>query len=122
MLRLLLNWVLSALALIITSKLVPGLIINGFGAALWAVIVIGFVNATLGLLLKVITFPLTLLTLGIFWIIINAFMLKLASWFAPGFYVQGFWAAFIGAIVLMLVNMILKWAIGTSRRHERQYR
>lgn len=111
MLRLLINWLLSALALLIVARVVPGFHVSGFGAALWAVIVIGFVNATLGLFLKLITLPLTVLTLGIFWFVINALMLELASVFVPGFRVTSFGAAFLGAIVLTLVNMLLKWLV-----------
>jgi putative membrane protein len=113
--RLLLNWILSALAVIIVSKIVPGFIVTGFVAALIAALVIGLVNATLGFVVKVITFPLTVLTLGIFWLIINAIMLELASVFVPGFHIRSFGAAFWGAIVLSLVNMLLKWIAGTDR-------
>src|SRR5262245_1610534 len=100
--RLLLNWVLSALAVWIVAHIVPGISVSGPMAALLAARVIGFVNATLGLVIKVITFPLTLLTLGLFWFVINALMLKFASALVPGFEVRGFVAAFIGAIVLSL--------------------
>ncbi len=118
MLRLLINWVLSALALMIVARVVPGFYIAGFGWALIAAIVIGFVNATLGLFLKVVTFPLTILTLGIFWLVINALMIEVASAFVPGFRVAGFGAAFWGAIVLAIVNLLLRAVAGTSRREE----
>jgi len=91
---------------------VPGFVVRGFGTALIAAVVIGLVNATIGLALKILTFPLTILTLGIFWLIINALMLMLASAFVPGFKVQGFLPAFLGAIVLSLVNMVLHWIVG----------
>ena len=107
--RLLLNWLLSAISLLIVSYFVPGFYLRGFMAALIAAVVIGLVNATIGLFLKIVTFPLTLLTLGIFWLVINALMLMLASKFlAPHFVVTGFGPAFIGAIALSLVNMVLK--------------
>ncbi len=106
--RLLLNWVLSAVAVWIVAQLVPGIHVSGAAAALIAALVIGFINATIGALLKIITFPLTLLTLGVFWFVINALMLKLASALVPGFQVHGFLAAFIGAIVLSVVNLVLK--------------
>ena len=77
--RLLLNWLLSAISLLIVSKVVPGFHVHGFAAALIAALVIGLVNATLGFFLKIITLPLTLLTLGIFWWVINALMLMFAS-------------------------------------------
>jgi len=107
--RLLLNWLLSAIALLIVSYLVPGFHVEGFKAALIAAVVIGLINATLGVILKFVTLPLTLLTLGVFWWVVNAFMLMLASkLLAPGFVVSGFFAAFLGAIVLSLVNMVLR--------------
>ena len=106
--RLLLNWVLSALAVWIMAQLVPGISVHGPVAALIAALAIGFINATLGALLKVLTFPLTLVTLGLFWFVINGLMLELASAVVPGFQVRGFWAAFVGAIVLSLVNLLLK--------------
>ncbi len=114
--RLLINWVLSALAVWIVSRIVPGISVSGPMAALIAALVIGLINATLGALLKIITFPLTLLTLGLFWFVINALMLELASaLLAPGFRVRTFTAAFIGAIVLSLVNMVLKWLVNPPR-------
>lgn len=106
--RLLLNWLLSAIGLLIVSHVIPGFYVRDFTAALIAALVIGLVNATLGLLLKIITLPLTILTLGIFWWVINALMLLFASNFVPGFAVHGFWAAFWGAVVLSLINMLLK--------------
>ncbi len=106
--RLLLNWVLSAVAVWVVAQVVPGVHVNGPAAALIAALAIGFINATLGALLKIVTFPLTLITLGLFWFVINALMLELASAVVPGFNVRGFGAALIGAIVLSLVNLVLK--------------
>jgi putative membrane protein len=112
--RLLLNWVLSAVAVWIMAQLVPGIHVNGAVAALIAALAIGFINATIGAILKVITFPLTLLTLGVFWFVINALMLELASAVVPGFQVRGFFAAFVGAIVLSLINLVLKAIVRPS--------
>ncbi len=114
MLRMLLHWVVMALAVWITSRVVPGFYVDGAGAALIAAVVIGLVNATIGLFLKIITFPLTLLTFGLFWFVINAIMLELASAFVPGFHITTFGAAFIGAIVLTVVNTLLKWLVMPS--------
>src|ERR1700686_1700177 len=114
--RLLLNWVLSALAVWIVAQLGIGVSVRGAGAALGGALVIGFINATIGALLKILTFPLTLLTLGLFWLVINALMLELASaLLSPGFEVRGFLAAFLGAILLSLVNMILKAIVMPTR-------
>lgn len=119
MIRLLVNWFFSALALMIVAHVVPGFYVSSFGAALVAALVIGLINATLGLFLKIVTLPLTILTLGGFMLVINAFMLMLASSLLRGFEVHGFGAAFIGGIVLALVHMILRWLF---RRSERQPR
>jgi putative membrane protein len=108
MLRLIAHWVLSALCILLVARFVPGFVIQGFATALLAAIIIGFVNGTIGLLLKILTFPLIILTFGIFWIIINALMLKFASLFVPGFYVQGFAPAFWGAIILSLLNIAVR--------------
>jgi putative membrane protein len=115
MLRMLLHWIVTALAVWITSRLISGFYVSGAEAALIAAVVIGLVNATLGLFLKVITFPLTILTLGLFWFVINAVMIELASQFVPGFHIASFAAAFWGGIVLSLVNMLLKWLVLPSK-------
>jgi putative membrane protein len=108
MTRLIAHWILSALCILLVARFVPGITVHGFGTALLAAVIIGFVNGTLGFLLKILTFPLIVLTFGIFWIIINALMLKFASFFVPGFYVQGFAPAFWGAIILSLLNITIR--------------
>jgi putative membrane protein len=113
--RLLLNWVLSALAVWIVAQVVPGVHVSGVTAALIAALAIGFINATIGAVLKILTFPLTLITLGLFWLVINGLMLELAAAVVPGFQVHGFLAAFLGAIVLSLVNLVLKGIIMPSK-------
>jgi putative membrane protein len=115
--RLLVNWLLSAISLLIVARFMPGFYLHGFTAALLAALVIGLVNATLGLFLKIITLPLTFLTLGLFWWVINALMLLVASaLLSPSFRVAGFWPAFLGAIVLSLVNMILRAVVRDLER------
>lgn len=115
--RHLINWILSALAVWVVAQLVHGFHVTGAAAAMVAALVIGLVNATLGVLLKIVTFPLTILTLGIFWLVINALMLELASAIlTPSFHVDTFGAAFVGAIILSLVNMLFRWLAGTSKR------
>ena len=114
--RLLLHWILSAVAVWIVAHVVPGISVSGPMAALIAALVIGLVNATLGLLLKIITFPLTILTLGLFWFVINALMLELAAYLVRGFQVRGFEAAFLGAIVLCVVSALLQWTFMPRRR------
>ena len=107
MVRLLLKWLLYAFALLVTARLVPGFHVRSITAALIAVLVIGLLNMTLGLLLKLITLPLGILTLGLFFLVINALILKLAGNVVPGFYVATWTAALIGALVLALLHMLL---------------
>ena len=106
--RMILNWFLSALSLMIVAQVVRGFNVTDFKAALIAALVIGLVNATVGLFVKIVTFPLTLVSLGVFWFVINALLLELAAVFVPGFKIEGFIPAFFGAIVLSLVNLFLK--------------
>jgi putative membrane protein len=109
MLRLLLNWLFSAILLLVVSRVVPGFEVASFKAALIAALVVGLVNATLGLVLKVLTFPLTIATFGVFLLVINALMLMFASHFVSGFAIHGFWPAFLGAVLLSLLHMLVKW-------------
>lgn len=107
MVNLLLKWILSALALLAVTYIVPGFRVANLPSALVAVLVIGFLNMTLGLLLKAITFPLAILTLGLIFLVVNAIMLLIASKITPGLHISSFGAAFIGAAVLAVVHMIL---------------
>jgi putative membrane protein len=108
MVNLLVHWLLSAVCLLLVARLVPGIIVTGLGTALIAAVVIGLVNGTLGALLKLLTFPLSVLTFGIFWLVINSLMLKLAAVFVPGFEVRGFWPAFWGGVILSFLNLIVR--------------
>jgi putative membrane protein len=108
MLKILLHWLLSAVSLIIVSKLVPGFVVRGIGPALIAALVIGLLNATVGLLLKIITFPISILTLGLFLLVINAIMILVASSIVGGFTVSGMVPAFWGALALAILGMIFR--------------
>ena len=116
MLRLLVQWLLYALALLVVSSLVPGFDVWGLGPALVAALVIGLLNATVGFFLKVITFPISILTLGIFLLVINGLMILLASKLVHGFHVYGFVPAFWGAVVLALLGMLIRAVTEGNRR------
>jgi len=105
--RLLLHWVLSALSLMLVAHFVPGFYVKNFLYAMLAAVVIGLINATLGAILKVLTFPLSVVTLGLFLLVINALMLKLAAAVVPGLEVSGFWPAFWAALLLAILGMII---------------
>ena len=107
------NWLLSALALWLVAQIIPGMQIRSYGTALVATVVIGLVDFTLGPILRFIAFPITFLTLGLFRLVINALLLKLASLFTPGFRIDGFLSALLGSLVLAIVTGLLQslaWA------------
>jgi putative membrane protein len=92
----------------IVAHLVSGFTVSSFGTALLASLIIGLVNATIGLVVKILTLPLTIVTLGLFLLVVNALMLMLAASIVPGFHIQGFLPAFLGAIVLAVVGTVLR--------------
>jgi putative membrane protein len=108
MIQLLLKWILGALALLAVTYIVPGFRVVSLPSALVAVLVIGFLNMTLGLLLKLITFPFAILTLGLLFLVINALMLMLAAKITPGLQIASFGVAFIGALVLAVVHVVIE--------------
>src|SRR5579859_7761265 len=105
--HLLVTWLVSALALWIVARIIPGIFVRDFGSAFIAAAVIAIVDAVAGPALRFITFPITVLTLGLFRLVINAFLLKLASLFTPGFKVHGFLSAVLGALVLTILTSLL---------------
>ena len=108
MLYLIVSWFLGALSLMIVAYVVPGFVVHSFGAALVAALVIGLINSTLGVLLKILTLPLTIVTFGFFLFVINALILGMVSGLVGGFAVESFGAALVGAIVLALVSTLLR--------------
>ena len=107
MTNLLLRLFLNATALFLTTLLVPGLHLERLSTAIWAALVWGLVNTLIRPILSFFTIPLQLLTLGIFTLIINAFMLLLTAKLVPGFSINSFASAFLGALVLSLISIIL---------------
>jgi len=112
--RLLLRWIVIAIALAVAAWTVPGIEVtgqNGTIAVLLMAIVFGIVNAFIRPLITLLSCPLVLLTLGLFTLVINGICFSLASWFAQslgiGFVVNGFWPAFWGAIVVSIVSFLL---------------
>jgi putative membrane protein len=111
MLHAIMGWFVSALALFLVAQIIPGIQVRSFGTALIATIVIALVNGTVGIVLKILTFPLTLITLGLFLLVVNALLLKLSSMLVPGFKVHGFLNALIGSIVLTILNTTLRYFV-----------
>ena len=117
--RLLLHWILSALAMLLVAHFVPGFYVRGFAAALIAAAVYGLINATLGLVIKVLTFPLSIVTLGIFLLVVNALMLQFAAALLPGIEVRGFWPAFWAALLLAVLGMMIRGLLPDRDRRAR---
>lgn len=114
--KLLVRWLINAVALMVIAYFVQGFYVRSFLDALIAAVIIGLINSTLGLFLKILTFPFTLVTFGLFLIVINAVMLKMAASISPGFTVATWKAAFIGAILLSLITSFLHWLLKDERR------
>lgn len=106
------HWILSGVALLIVANVVSGIQVDSFGSALIAALVIGFVSATVGLILKIMLLPFIVLTLGVVYFLINGLMLMLASAFVPGFRVYGFVPAVLGSILLTVVDYLLNRLAG----------
>jgi putative membrane protein len=106
MLGLLLRWVLSAFALVLTAKIVPGITATGITPIFIAAIVLGLVNAIVRPILVFFTLPLTFITLGLFLLVINAITFGLAAWLVPGFSVAGFVPALLGSIVMSILSFV----------------
>ena len=101
------HWLLSGVALLIVSWILPGIEVDGFAAALIAALVFGLVSATLGAILKIVLLPFIIVTLGIVYFLINGLMLKLTSEFVRGFRVRGCLPAVLGAVLLTVFDYVL---------------
>jgi len=108
--------IVYTLALLLAANLIPGIRLDSLTAALVAGLLLGLINAIVRPILVVLTFPITLLTLGLFLLVLNAFCLWLVSVFVSGFRVAGFWPAFWGALLVSVVSWILTALISDSGR------
>src|SRR3954451_24005176 len=108
-----------AVGLWVASKIVPGVTISDAWSLLGAALILGLVNAVVRPVVIVMTLPLTVLTLGLFLLVINAAMLSFVAWLLDGMTVDGFWSAFFGAIVVSLVSWLASAFIGGRGRVER---
>jgi putative membrane protein len=103
---LLLRWLLNTLALFVVVTIVPGFHYHSIVSLAIAALILGLLNAIVRPILFFLTLPLTIVTLGLFLIVLNAVMLELTAWLAPGFRIDDFVAAIIGAIVLAIISWI----------------
>lgn len=106
--KFLIDWIISAAVIFVLAYVLPGVSVTGYVAALGAAIIIGLANATVKPLLIILTFPITIVTLGLFLLVINALVILLAAWLVPGFGVDGFWWALLFGVILSVVNITRK--------------
>jgi len=107
MLGFILKFVLTAVLVYGLSKILPGVVLNGFGSALILVVVLGILNAVVKPILKILGFPITVLTLGLFLLVINVIIVKLADFLMTSFDVHGLLNALLFSIALSLVNSVV---------------
>jgi putative membrane protein len=113
--RLILVWLINACALLAVAYLMPSIQVASFGSALIAALVLGLVNTLLRPLLILLTLPVTVLTLGLFLVVLNGLMFWLAGSLLEGFVVGGFWSAVFGAILYSIFSSILSSLLPTGK-------
>lgn len=114
----LVHWATTAVALGVTAWVLPGVRISSLAALLVAALALGFVNAVIKPLLLLLTLPFTVLTLGLFYFVVNGLSFAFAAWLVPGFGVRSFWSAILGALLVGIVS----WFIGSFRQVEPEQR
>ena len=105
--RLLLLWILNAVALLAVTYLLPSIQVDGFGSALLAALVLGFINTLVRPVLALLTLPITVITLGVFYLVLTGLLFWLASALLPGFQVGGFVSALLGALLYGVIAWVL---------------
>ncbi len=110
--KLLLRWLLNAIGLWVATVIIPGVAASGWQPLVVAALLLGLVNALVRPVLVLLTFPITLLTLGLFLVVINACMLLLVAWLVPGFAIDGLlWAGVLAALWMSLFGLSTQWAV-----------
>jgi putative membrane protein len=110
--------VVVGIGLWLASKIVPGVDFNSTGTLIAAALLLGVINAIVRPVIVILTLPITLLTLGLFLLVINALMIMLVAWFLPGFLVAGFWSAIFAAVIVSLTSWVMSGWIGPRGRVE----
>lgn len=113
---LIIRWFVNALALMLVAHLYSGVIVDGIQGALIAALVLGLVNAVIRPILIFLTFPVTLVTLGLFIFVINAFLFWLVAEFVPGFSVRGFVAALVGSLMFSVITIVTSWFLPDGKK------
>jgi putative membrane protein len=117
-----LRLLITALGLWVADRLLPGIVITGTGSLIVSALLLGIVNAVIRPIILILTLPLTILTLGLFVLIVNGISLAIAAWLVPGFHIAGLWSATLGAIIVGLISWAASAFVGGSGRIERMQR
>ncbi len=115
---LLIRFVVTGTAVLLTAEIIPGIAVEGPSAGIAAVIVLALLNALVRPVLYLLSLPFIILTLGLFMVVINALLIQLVSFLVKGFVVEGFWPAFWGAVLISVVSSILNLFISEDGRVE----
>ena len=107
--RFIVHLLVIAVALWVTAYILPGVHVASWQALAIASLVLGFVNAIVRPILVLLTLPITILTLGLFYLLVNGFTFLLASWVVPGFEVATYWWAVLGALIVSLISWFIGW-------------
>ncbi|MGH7520691.1 MAG: phage holin family protein [Gemmatimonadales bacterium] len=118
----LIRLLITALGLWVADQLLPGIVITGTGSLIVSALLLGLVNAVIRPVILILTLPLTVLTLGLFVLIVNGISLGIAAWLVPGFHIAGLWSATLGAIIVGLTGWAASAFVGASGRIERMRR
>ena len=114
----LIRMLITATGLWVASRIVPGIAISGFGTLIGSALLLGFVNAVVRPLLILLTLPITIMTLGIFLLVINAAMLGLVASLFDNFVINGLFSAILGSVIVSLVSWFASWFIGPKGRFD----
>ncbi|HEX9022429.1 MAG TPA: phage holin family protein [Geobacteraceae bacterium] len=112
---LLMKWAINTLALLVVVNVVSGISVARWQTLLVGALVIGLLNAFLRPVLFFLTLPVTVVTLGLFTLVLNGIIFYLAAWLVKGFYVTGFWSSFVAALVFSVVSFLLNMLMGSER-------
>ncbi|HEY5308129.1 MAG TPA: phage holin family protein [Casimicrobiaceae bacterium] len=114
--RLLLTWLINALALLAIKYILPSITVDSFVTALIVAVVLGLINTLIRPIFVILTLPVTILTLGLFIFVINGLLFWAVGSFVPGFHVDGFWAGVFGAIIYSIISWALSAVLLAQKR------
>jgi len=107
----LIHWLFTGIALAVTAHFVPGIVVSSTAALVFGALILGFVNAIVRPVLVILTLPITVLTIGLFYLIVNGAAFALAAALVPGFAVASFGTSVVGALGVSVISFLLNWLL-----------